>query len=116
MDNRLNDALAFANYRLTLQIQRKNIEQRVTAALVLNYSGYVFNVSKELINFVSAHLQFNRESQLIIDDQKENAVVIDNPDEFIERMFACYNQAMQLKRAEQEKLKSARNPGKLVGL
>ena len=116
MDNRLNDALAFANYRLSLQIQRRNIEQRVLAALVVNYDGFVFNVSQELINFVSAHLQFNRDNQLIVDDQKENAIIINEPDKFISVLFNAYNQAMQLKRAEQEKLKLARNPGKLVGL
>ena len=42
MDNRLTDALAFANYRLTLQTHRKNIDARVEAMLLLNYNNSIF--------------------------------------------------------------------------
>jgi hypothetical protein len=114
MEQRINDALAFANYRLTLQVQRKNIQARVKSALVISYQNSIFTVSKELISLVSVLSQSNFD--VIVDDDSDNAVKIENPAGFLEILCATYRSAMQIKKEAQDKIKTARNPGKLVGL
>lgn len=115
MDQRLNDALAFANYRLTLQVQRQNILARVEAALLLSYQNSIFRATPELVAFVSAHQQLSS-SALYVNDQSDNAVKIDNPQEFAQQLVQTYDAAMALKHQEQQRLKTARNPAKIVGL
>jgi len=115
MDQRLNDALAFANYRLTLQTQRQNIIARVEAALLVSYQNSIFRASPELIGFVDAHTRISKEP-LIVNDQSDNAIVVESPAEFIEQLVKAYNSAMTLKHQEQQRLKTARNPAKIVGL
>ncbi len=115
MDQRLNDALAFANYRLTLQIQRQNIIARVEAALLVSYQNSIFRASPELIGFVESHSRISKEP-LIVNDQSDNATIILDPMDFAEHLVKAYDSAMSLKHQEQQRLKTARNPAKLVGL
>jgi len=114
MDNRLNDALAFANYRLTLQIQRQNIDARIQSALLLSYQGAIFRASLELIGFVA--LKAAGTQPLLIEDNSGNVITIDNAQEFLQNLTQTYDSAMKLKQEEQFRLKSARSTAKIVGL
>jgi len=111
---KLNEALAFANYRLTLQVQRQNIEATFHTALILSHQGSIFKVSRELISFVDTALRTGQ--ALLVDDQTGNVVQIDNPQEFLNLCFETYNAAMQAKKVAQQQLKSARSTAKIVGL
>jgi hypothetical protein len=114
MDKRLNDALAFANYRLTLQIQRQNIDARVQSALLLSYQGAIFKTTQELISFVG--LKTIRAEALLVEDHSGNVIAIDSTQEFLEKLIQTYDSAMKLKQDEQIRLKSARSTAKIVGL
>lgn len=113
-DKKLNEALAFANYRLTLQVQRQNIEARVEAALLISYNGAMFKASQELINFVG--LRTIRGEQILVEDNSNNVTVIDDGNDFLKTLLNAYDSAMQLKQEEQKRLKSARSTAKIVGL
>lgn len=114
MDNRLSDALAFANYRLTLQIQRQNIEARVSTAQLLSHQGAIFKVTAELISFVN--FKAANGGELLVEDQSGNVITIINPNEFLGMLIEKYDSAMKFKQEEQLKLKSARSTAKIVGL
>jgi hypothetical protein len=114
MDNRLNDALAFANYRLTLQVQRQNIEARVNAALIVSYQNAIFKSTQTLITFVG--LRATRAEKLLVEDNSGNVIQIENPNEFLTALLTAYDSAMELKQQELQKLKSARSTAKIVGL
>ncbi len=114
MDKRLTDALAFANYRLTLQIQRQNIDARVQSALLVSYQGAIFKATQELISFVDAKLRNG--SSLLVEDHSGNVIEIENAQEFISKLTQTYDSAMKLKQEEQQRLKSARSTAKIVGL
>lgn len=114
MDTRLNDALAFANYRLTLQVQRQNIEARVNAALIVSYQNAIFKSSQTLIAFVG--LKITRAERLLVEDNSGNVILIENPNEFLSALLAAYDAGMELKQLELQKLKSARTTAKIVGL
>lgn len=111
---RLNEALAFANYRLTLQVQRQNIDATFHTALILSHQGFIFKVSRELISFVDAAIRGG--FPVLVDDQTGNVVQIDNPQDFLKQCFETYNAAMQAKKSSQQQLKSARSTAKIVGL
>ena len=111
---KLNEALAFANYRLTLQVQRQNIDATFHTALVLSYRGSIFKVSRELISFTDAANRCGL--PVLVDDQTGNVVQIDDPQEFLKQCFETYNAAMQAKKLAQQQLKSARSTAKIVGL
>ncbi len=113
-DKKLNEALAFANYRLTLQVQRQNIEARVEAALLVSYNGALFKATQELINFVA--LRVMRNESVLVEDNSTNVITILDSNEFLNLLLAAYDSAMQLKQDEQKRLKSARSTAKIVGL
>lgn len=115
MDQRLNDALAFANYRLTLQTHRKNIEARVNDALLVNHQGAIFKATQDLINFVDLYTARN-ENELYVDDHQGNTHLIEDKRVFLDLLIKTYNSAYSIKYQEQKKLKSARNPAKIVEL
>jgi|LauGreDrversion4_2_1035121.scaffolds.fasta_scaffold1139451_2 hypothetical protein len=113
-DKKLNEALAFANYRLTLQVQRQNIEARVESALLVSFNGAIFKATQTLINFVA--LRTIRNEQLLVEDNSNNVITIDDVNEFLKILLTAYDSAMQLKQEEQKRLKSARSTAKIVGL
>lgn len=113
-DKKLNEALAFANYRLTLQVQRQNIEARVEAALLVSYNGAIFKATQTLINFVA--LRVTRSESLLVEDNSNNVIAIEDGNQFLKTLLDAYDSAMQLKQDEQKRLKSARTTAKIVGL
>jgi hypothetical protein len=115
MDQKLSDALAFANYRLTLQAQRQNIQARTEAALLVSYQNAIFRSDIALISFVDTHQKISTNT-LYVKDQSGNAILIENPAEFVTVLVQAYDAAMQLEYQEQQKLKQARNTAKIVGL
>lgn len=115
MDQRLTDALAFANYRLTLQVHRQNIEARTQAALLVNYQNTSFRVTAEMIAFVGV-MTVRKKETLYVDDEQGNTQLIENKNEFLDLISSTYEKAYAIKHQEQQKLKAARNPGKIVGL
>lgn len=115
MDDRLNNALVFANYRLTLQVQRQNIEARVAAALLFSHQGAIFKTTTALIAFADYKVR-NANAPMYVDDQSGNTIKIDSPEDFLKQASDTYDSAMALKQAEQQKLKSARTTAKVVGL
>jgi hypothetical protein len=114
MDKRVSEALAFANYKLTLQVQRQNIDARVATAMLVSSQGAIFKTTQELISFVELHVRLGLE--LFVEDHSGNVIKIENTQEFLTLLTDAYMSAMQFKHAEQQKLKAARSTAKIVGL
>ena len=115
MDDRLNNALAFANYRLTLQVQRQNIDARVAAALLFSHQNAIFKATTSLVAFADYKVR-NPDAPMYVDDQSGNTIKIESPADFLKQVSETYDSAMSLKQAEQQKLKAARTTAKIVGL
>lgn len=114
MDKKLEDALVFANYRLTLQVQRQNINAQIEAALLVSHQGAIFKSTQELIAFVS--VKTTRNEKVFVEDHSGNVITIDDANEFLNVLIQAYDSAMETKQVEQKKLKSARSTAKIVGL
>lgn len=114
MDKRVSEALAFANYKLTLQVQRQNIDARVATAMLVSCQGAIFKTTPDLISFTELHSRLGLE--LFVEDHSGNVIKIETPSEFLTILTTAYASAMQFKQSEQQKLKAARSTAKIVGL
>lgn len=114
MDQKISDALAFANYRLTLQTHRQNIQARTEAALLVNYQNAIFRASSELIALVGVLI--SRSTAVYVDDTNGTTHLIEDPAAFLDAVVTAYTNAHALKHQEQLKLKTARTTAKIVGV
>lgn len=115
MDNKLEEALAFSNYRLTLNNQKKNLKTRMNTMMTIGYHGAMFTAKLELINFVKQLLDLNAGQYVLLDDN-ENPVLIKDLLDFHTKLLTQYTEAMNEYYTEYEKLKKLRDTKKLVGL
>ena len=113
MDERLQKALEFSNYTLTINNQKKNVKNRVAQLQTVHYSGGVFHADPTTISFVKTLLDLEHPVVILV-DVKENPIRINNPEEFLTKLLDAYTSAMQEYDVEYTKLKKARNIKKLM--
>jgi len=113
-DERLQTALASANYRICLNNQKNNARVRLEKDLIYATRGGTFRVCAELISFVSALQQRGRRRTILI-DVNTNPIEIDDIDEFldviIERYYECTNEFL----CEMRRLQQSRTTAAVVG-
>lgn len=68
MDERLEKALEFSNYMVTLNNQRRVIHEQFLETCVHYLNGGKFSVNRELITFCHTMLQSDQTSAILIDD------------------------------------------------
>ena len=61
MDERLEKALDFSNYMLTLNNQKRLLSEKYQEDLIHFYNGSQFTLSRELITFVSAMMSADQD-------------------------------------------------------
>lgn len=113
MDERLQKALEFSNYTLTLNNQKKNIKNRVAQLQTVHYNGGVFKADSATIAMVQALIEIDNQDSVMV-DTKENPIRINRLREFREKLLSAYNSAMTEYEIEYDKLKKARNINKLM--
>jgi len=92
LDESLIKALDFANYRATIETQRKNIKKRYKSMCTFHYNNGMYTVNKELISFVSALLNSDTKSAVVL-DEKDIPIDIANLVEFQQQIVEIYNKA-----------------------
>jgi hypothetical protein len=68
MDKRLEKALEFANFNVTLNNQKRILKEKYKEDLIFYHAGSKFTVDHQLINFVSHMFDSNQDSIVLIDD------------------------------------------------
>lgn len=116
MDDRLQAALDFANYRQTFTIQHKTLKEKIQAKLTYGYNGGIFKINRELICFVRFLIDRGRISSVVLLDINENPIIIDDiekfQDEIMDRYFSATNEYFE----EYQQLKKSRSVEKLIDL
>lgn len=112
MDERLEKALEFSNYRTTLANQKTNLRNRINTIRTVHYKGSAFTATPTMIAFLSTMIEPDK--SLIVEDDKNNPVELENPQELLDQLKSAYHQAMNEYKAENEKIKRARNIKKLM--
>jgi hypothetical protein len=113
MDERLEKALEFANYRTTLGTQKRNIRSRMQVLQTLHYKGGSFIADETTISFVNTLLQLKKASAIIV-DTKDNPIEIEDLTDFQSSLVESYTQASNEYKVQMDKVKKARNIKKIM--
>jgi len=77
MDERLEKALDFSNYMLTLNNQKRLLAEKYQEGLIYFYNGSQFTVTRELITFVSVMISSEQDEVVITDDNNIPCMIED---------------------------------------
>lgn len=108
MDDRLEKALEFSNYRKTIALQQKNLKLRIDTLLNISYNNGVFKSTNELMSFVFMLTQTSEKSA-IVRDISDNPIMIDDLADFLSELKSAYHSAMNEHMIGITKLKKARS-------
>lgn len=116
MDDRLKKALDFSNYRQTVNIQRKNLKEKLQAKLTYGHGGGVFYIDQSLISFVQLCIDQGRTNGVPLLDSNDNPIMIDDLKTFRDEIFDRYFTASFEYLKEYEVIKKSRTVEKLLDL
>jgi hypothetical protein len=114
MDERLEKALDFSNYMITLNSQKRILKEQYREQIMFYHAGSQFTVSKELMTFVTMLVEKGYEEDVVLVDDNEIPVMIEQLGSFLDDIMDVYFSASNTFHAEYEKLKKNRSVGKLT--
>ena len=89
MDERLEEALKFAEYRTTLNNQLAQLKHRTDTELLHSVNGGTFTITIELINFTKFLINSD-EKEIVILDYNGSPILIDDIKLFHDTIFNKY--------------------------
>ena len=114
MDERLEKALNFSNYMVTLNNQKRLLKEQYQENLLYFDSGCQFLVTRELITFVELLINKGYEKDVVIIDDNEIPAKIADLNIFYENVLDTYFKASNLYFSEYDKLKKSRSVEKII--
>ncbi len=114
MDERLEKALNFSNYMVTLNNQKRIIKEKFFEDLLYFSNGCQFSVTKELITFVGLLVERGNDSDVVLTDDNDIPAKIDDLKKFYEDILDIYFTATNSYHTKYEDLKKNRKVEKLV--
>ncbi len=116
MDEQLQKALEFSNYRQTLAIQKRILKEKIDAQLTYACNSGVFKIDRSLISFVQLFIDQGRVENVPLLDSNENPIMIPDLESFRDEIMDRYYNSILEYYTEYEKLKKSRSVEKLVDL
>ena len=116
MEEQLQKALDFANYRQTFAIQRKTLKEKIDAKLTYGYNGGLFKIDRSLVVFVQMLLDQGRTNGVPVIDSNENPILIDDLEKFRDEILDRYFTSTLEYYEQYEALKKSRSVEKLISL
>lgn len=114
MDERLEKALEFANFMVTLNNQKRSLKEKYQTDCVYYQDGGTFSITKELITFVKTLVDLNNTTDIVVIDDNELPIRISNLTEFLSNIVDQYFMATNSYYSEYENLKKNRSIEALV--
>ena len=114
VDNRLNDAIAAANYRLTLTNQKLNARLKLEKDSIFAVGGGMFVISPELISFTKTLIDLGKTDTILLDINK-NPIQITDLSEFLENIVDHYYECMNDFLVEFRSIQKSRTVKALIG-
>jgi len=108
MDDRLQRALNFSNYRQTLHIQKQNLQQRMKNQLQVMQGPGMFLADQQMISFVKTLID-KEWTEAVLIDSKQTPVKVDDLEEFLDKLIDAYFKATNEYYVASERLKRSRN-------
>jgi hypothetical protein len=114
MDERLEKALKFSNYMVTLNNQKRVIKEKYFEDLMYFNSGCQFTVTKELITFVGLLIERGNDSDVVLTDDNDIPAKISDLGSFYDDILNIYFTASNTYYTKYEELKKNRKIETLV--
>jgi len=114
MQETFKNALEFANYRLTLEVSRKRLKEKMDAKLTYGHNGGIFKIDRSLLNFVEMLIYKDRSENVVLLDINNNPVLVENLVDFREEVFDRYFEVTNEYHEQYQQLKKSRSVEKLI--
>jgi hypothetical protein len=108
IDERLANAIAQANYRVTLNNQKQNLRLKLEQDLTYAEAGGIFKINPTLIAFVTTLRREFELNEAVLADMNDNPVFIEDLETFHANIVERYMQSMNDMLVEFNKIKKAR--------
>ena len=107
MDERLEKALEFSRYRISLFNRKEDLKVRLRTMLLHATDGGIFSINPQLITFVEMLVSKGRTQAVLLDDNG-NPIEITDLARFADDIISKYFESTNLYYDEYAKLRSAR--------
>ena len=108
MDIKLEKALDFSNYMVTLNNQKRLIHEQYLQNLVHYYNGGQFSVTQELISFCQSLISLEQEDTVLVDDNKQ-PIFVEDLASFTTSILNVYASASNTYLTEYDKIRKNRS-------
>ena len=108
MEERLEQALAFSNYRQTLNNQLQKIKIRTEGLLIIAKNGGSFTINYDLISFLN-YLRDSEISTVVLLDDNNIPVQITDVGEFLKEITRRYLEVTDDYYREYQEIRKSRN-------
>lgn len=116
MDSLLKNALDFSNYKQSLAIQKKTLNEKLDSQLTFGHNSGIFKIDRNLIVFVNFLVSEGRTENVVMLDFYNNPIMVENlvafKDEILDRYFSTLLDHYQ----EHERIRKSRAIETLVDL
>lgn len=116
MDERLEKAIDFSNYIVTLNNQKRLLKEEYDEKLLHYFNGGQFTITKELITFVGLLVNSKNVEDVVLTDDNNIPIKIKDLTNFYEDVIDCYFSASNSYHTKYNNLKKQRSVEALVGL
>jgi len=114
MDERLEKALKFSNFMVTLNNQKRMLKEKYYEDLLYFSNGCQFSVTKELITFVGLLIDKGNDTDIVLTDDNDIPAKISDLTKFYDNILDLYFSAANEYFTNYEKLKQSRKIESLV--
>jgi len=114
MDERLEKALEFSNYMVTLNNQKRILKQKFKENIVHYFNGGQFTITQDLITFVNMLVEKDNSDDIVLIDDNETPILINDLADFLADILDTYFSATNQYHAAYKDLLSKRSVVKLV--
>jgi hypothetical protein len=109
MDERLQKALEFGNYTVTLNNQKKILKEKFLDQCVYYTQGHRFSVDQNLINNCKTLIDLGHKLDVVMIDDHHNPCRVDDLQVFLQEILHIYFSNLNEYHTEFEKIKGQRS-------
>lgn len=113
MDERLQKALEFSKYRISLFNRKEDLKIAMQQALTYACNGGIFIIDQQLICFVKLMLDQAKDRPLVLIDRNGNPIHITDIEKFFGDICDRYFEATNLYHYEYTRLRASRSVGSI---
>lgn len=116
MDEKIEKALATANFVATLSNQKRIILEEYEQNMFYYLNGATFKITPELIAFVKSLVDLGTTTNVVLIDANKLPVTVDDLEKFLESLISTYTDVTNEYASKYDAIKTKRKIADIVGL